>query len=51
MEYPMGLAGEISRDNIPFQTGHIEKGTLYGTISSVKVSFFEYHYPLFLLPS
>jgi hypothetical protein len=50
MEDPMGLAGEISRDNIPFQTVYIKKGTLYGTISGVKVSFFEYHYPLLLPP-
>jgi hypothetical protein len=43
---PLLLAEDIRKANIPFITTHIERGTLYGTISGARVSFIEYSYPL-----
>jgi predicted nucleotidyltransferase component of viral defense system len=43
---PMRLAQEIRDQGIHLKTVSIEKGTLYGTVSGVKVSFLEYRYPL-----
>ena len=43
---PMLLAQNILDNGIPFITGQIERGTLHGTISGVRVSFLEYKYPL-----
>jgi hypothetical protein len=42
----MLLAQNIRDKGIPFTTGQIERGTLHGTISGVRVSFLEYKYPL-----
>lgn len=44
--HPLLLAEDIRKANIPFITTHIERGTLYGTISGARVSFIEYSYPL-----
>ena len=43
---PLDLAETIRRAGIPFTTSQVERGTLHGTISGVRVSFFEYLYPL-----
>ena len=43
---PIRLAGDIKAEGIPFITGQVEKGTLYGTISDARVCFLEYLYPL-----
>jgi len=43
---PMRLAQNIRDKEIPFVTGQIERGTLHGTISGVRISFLEYKYPL-----
>jgi hypothetical protein len=43
---PMRLAQDLREEGIPFQTGQIERGTLHGTVSGVRVSFLEYRYPL-----
>ena len=40
------LAQEIHAEDIHLKTVSIEKGTLYGTVSGVKVGFLEYRYPL-----
>ena len=42
----MLLAQNIRDKGIPFTTGQIERGTLHGAISGVRVSFLEYKYPL-----
>jgi hypothetical protein len=43
---PLRLAQEI-RNAVPrFKAGQISRGTLYGKLSSVQVSFLEYKYPL-----
>lgn len=46
LEEPLRLAQELRDDGIPFVTSHVERGTLYGTVAGVKVSFLEYRYPL-----
>ena len=38
---PMRLAQNIRDKGIPFVTGQIERGTLHGTISGVRISFLE----------
>lgn len=43
---PMGLAQEIRDQGIAFCTGQIDRGTLHGTVSMVRVSFLEYRYSL-----
>lgn len=43
---PLRLAQDIRDKGISFVTGQIEQGTLHGTISGIRVSFFEYRYPL-----
>lgn len=40
------LAASIREEGLPFITGTVEKGTLNGSISKVRNSFFEYRYPL-----
>jgi hypothetical protein len=42
---PMRLAQDIRDKEIPFVTGQIERGTLRGTVSGVRVSLLEYRYP------
>jgi hypothetical protein len=43
---PLGLAGEIRAEGVPFQSGQIARGTLYGALYDVRVSFLEFHYPM-----
>jgi predicted nucleotidyltransferase component of viral defense system len=43
---PMLLAKDIRDKGIPFITGQVERGTLHGTVSGVRISFLEYKYPL-----
>jgi len=43
---PLRLAQNIRDGGIPFVTGQIERGTLHGTISGIRVSFLEYRYTL-----
>ncbi len=43
---PMRLAQAIREKGVPFVTGQIERGTLHGAISGVRISFLEYKYPL-----
>ena len=38
----LDLAASIREEGLPFITGTIEKGTLNGSISKVRISFFEY---------
>jgi hypothetical protein len=43
---PMGLAQALRQAGVPFSTGQTAPGTLHGQIEDLRVSFFEYHYPL-----
>lgn len=43
---PLVLARDIQDSGIPLATGHIARGTLYGTIRDVRVSFIEFRYRL-----
>jgi hypothetical protein len=43
---PMRLAQDIRDKGIPLVTDQVERGTLHGTTSGVRVSFLEYRYPL-----
>ena len=43
---PLGLARDIQDAGIPFRTGQIARGTLYGTVHDVRVSFIEFRYRL-----
>ena len=43
---PLHLAEYIRTAGIPFITSQVERGTLHGAISGIRVSFFEYLYPL-----
>jgi hypothetical protein len=43
---PLRLAREMQEAGIPFVTGRVDRGTLYGTVWDVQVSFLEYPYPL-----
>ena len=42
---PLRLAVELREAEIPFETTSMERGTLHGTISGVRISFLEYRYP------
>lgn len=46
MDDPMQLAASFRDEGIQFVTGQIKRGTLHGTISGIRVSFFEYRYSL-----
>lgn len=43
---PLGLARSIQESGIPFKIGQISRGTLYGTVHDVRVSFIEFRYRL-----
>jgi len=43
---PIRLAQDIRDEGVSFVTGQIERGTLHGSVLSVRVSFLEYRYPL-----
>lgn len=45
MPDPLRLAREV-QETVPFVTTRIEPRTLFGTVSGVRVSFFEFRYPL-----
>jgi hypothetical protein len=49
---PLRLAGELRDGGIPFETGQVDKGTLYGTVYGVRVSFLQFKYQMLdpLLP-
>jgi predicted nucleotidyltransferase component of viral defense system len=46
IEDPFRLAQEIRDERISFKTTSIERGTLYGRVSEIRVSLLEYRYPL-----
>jgi hypothetical protein len=46
MEDPLRLSIEIQDAGIPFETGQIDRGTLYGSVHGVRVSFLEFRYPM-----
>ncbi|HEY3116114.1 MAG TPA: nucleotidyl transferase AbiEii/AbiGii toxin family protein, partial [Chloroflexota bacterium] len=43
---PIRLAQDIRDEGVSLVTGQIELGTLYSSVSGVRVSFLEYRYPL-----
>ena len=43
---PLRLAAGLRTPDFRFETDRVEKGTLYGRASGVRVSFLEYGYPL-----
>lgn len=45
MPDPLLLAREV-QETVPFVTTRIEPRTLFGTVSGVRVSFFEFRYPM-----
>ncbi|HEY0513184.1 MAG TPA: nucleotidyl transferase AbiEii/AbiGii toxin family protein [Thermoanaerobaculia bacterium] len=52
MTDPLRLAGEFRTEGIPFETGQVARGTLYGSVHGVRTSFLEFPYPMLdpLLP-
>lgn len=44
LEDPLRLAGELRDAGIPFETGQVARGTLYGTVHGVRISFIEFKY-------
>ena len=46
MEDPLRLSVELQEEGIPFETGQIDRGTLYGSVHGVRVSFLEFRYPM-----
>jgi len=45
MPDPLLLAREV-QETVPFVTTRIEPRTLFGTVNGVRVSFFEFRYPM-----
>src|SRR5205085_5249442 len=43
---PMRLAQEVRSEGAPFVTDFVERGTLYGSVFTVRASALEYRYPL-----
>ena len=43
---PLGLARELQEAGAPLRVTSAERGTLHGTVFKVRVSVFEYRYPL-----
>ncbi len=43
---PVRLAEQLRAEGIAFRTGSIERGTLHGSCSRVRISLLEYRYPL-----
>lgn len=41
---PLRLAQDLRAGGVPFVTGQVERGTLYGTVFGVRVSFLEFRY-------
>lgn len=46
MEDPLRLSIELQEEGVPFETGQIDRGTLYGSVYGVRVSFLEFRYPM-----
>ncbi len=46
IEDPLRLATEVRTVAAPFVTGQVDRGTLYGTLYGVRVSFLEFRYRL-----
>lgn len=46
IEDPLRLSAELQEEGVPFETGQIDKGTLYGSVLGVRVSFLEFRYPM-----
>lgn len=47
---PLRLAQELRDQGIAFVTSRVERGTLHGSVSGVRVSLLEYRYPLLKRP-
>jgi hypothetical protein len=47
---PLRLAAELRGPGLRFETDRVERGTLHGRASGVRVSFLEYRYPLLRPP-
>lgn len=43
---PLQLGKDLQASSIPFKVQQIDRGTLEGTVSRIRVSLFEYRYPL-----
>lgn len=43
---PLRLAAEIADSGVPLEVDGVEKGTLHARTAGVRLSFFEYRYPL-----
>jgi len=43
---PLRLAQEVRDEGVPLVSSQVERGTLHGMVSGVRVSFLEYRYPL-----
>src|SRR5438105_1871576 len=43
---PLRLAQDLRESGVPFVTGAVSPGTLYGSIRGIRLSFLEYRYPL-----
>jgi hypothetical protein len=50
IEDPLRLAQDLRERGVSLVAGHIGRGTLHGSVSSVRVSFLEYRYPLLKEP-
>ncbi len=46
LDDPFLFASLLRDEGVAFMTEHVEKGTLYGTLDGVRVSFIRYQYPL-----
>jgi hypothetical protein len=46
MAEPLYLAQHLRDHGIPFVTAQVAPGTLHGSVRGIRVSFFEYRYPL-----
>jgi hypothetical protein len=46
VEDPLRLAQGLREEGLPFVTGQVAAGTLYGTMLGVRLSLLEYRYPL-----
>jgi hypothetical protein len=47
---PLRLAADLRADGLEFETDRVERGTLHGRASGVRLSFIEYRYPLLRRP-
>jgi hypothetical protein len=47
---PLRLAKELDDNQMPISKTGIDRGTLHGFMTGVRVSFIEYHYPLLVEP-